>query len=571
MVPGLIPEDRIQQVLDAVEIVELVGREVELRRAGSGFKGLCPFHDEKTPSFHVSPERGTYHCFGCSRGGNVFGWIMERLGMTFPEAVRMLAAEHGIEIEETSAGAEPGPPGGRARILEALEFAAAFFHKSLGRPDAGHARSYLADRGFRREVVLRFRIGYAPDAWDAIRDEGHRRGFTDEILEAAGLVIRKDDGGRCYDRFRDRLVFPIGDVTGRIIGFGARILGDGEPKYLNSPDGPLFNKGRTLFGLDFAKDDIRRRGCAVLVEGYTDVLMAHQVGRADFVAGLGTALTRDHARLLRRFADSVTLLYDGDDAGRKAASRAFGIFLEEELAVRVAFLPKNLDPCEVARDEGPEGLESRLDEARTATQFLVDLVTGRGRGPEDRARALDGVLGMIAQVPNPVRRELLIKELAEGVEVSEKSLLERTRKMVSRPVREEGRESIVRPQTEEWALESALVDPADRMPELAKVPLTSADVRRIVDRAVDLLRGDGYTTAALLTGLSPDEAALVTRLEAEGVTKKHHDRQFSDSLDRIRQASSPDGAEKDLLAEAIRSGDTDAIERQKSRIRGRSE
>jgi DNA primase len=566
-VAGRIPEGDIRAVLDAVDIAELVGQEVELKRSGSGLKGLCPFHDEKTPSFHVSPDRGTYHCFGCGQGGNAIGWVMERLGMSFPEAVRHLADQVGIRIHEVEGGeAESGES--RARVLDALAWAARFFAKRLGSPEAKEARAYLTGRGFRRETVLEWGIGYAPDAWDELRSAARTEGFGDDVLESAGLVVRRDEG-RPYDRFRGRLMFPIGDVAGRIVGFGARILGPGEPKYLNSPDGPLFHKGRTLFGLDRAKETIRRDRQAVLVEGYTDVLMAHQAGRRDCVAGLGTALTQDHARVLRRFAERIVLLYDGDEAGREAARRALGVFLQEEVETRIALLPEGRDPCDLAREGGAEALGEVLRESAGAAEFLADQVARQGGGPEARSAALDEALALIAPVQNPVRRELLLKELEERAEVTRESLGARLR---SRRTPSRVRERPVRlaelPDAEAWALESALVDPESRMRTLADAPLVSSSARRIVDRAVTLLEEGTYSPATLLAGLEPDEVALVTRLAREGEEKSAHDRQFLDSLERMRQDADSDLHQR--LADAIRRRDHEAVSRYTKLIRGRS-
>ncbi|MER3418127.1 MAG: DNA primase, partial [Chloroflexota bacterium] len=320
------------EIKSRLSIVDVVGETVALRKAGTTFKGLCPFHAERTPSFVVTPARGTYKCFGCGKGGDVFSFVMERDGVGFAEALRHLAARAGIELDERPSRDD----GRRARLREVLETAIAFYHAILtghrvGRP----ALDYLRRRGFTDATIERFQLGWAPSGWDTLRRElGRRRGITAEELAAAGLIVTREDGRRAYDRFRARIIFPIRDASGAPTGLGGRIL-EAEPearpsagrelgpKYLNSPATPLFDKSRTLYLIDRAKAAIRRSGQAVLVEGYTDALMAHQAGFENVVASLGTALTPGQVAILGRYARRVALAYDVDPAGQSAG--AFGI------------------------------------------------------------------------------------------------------------------------------------------------------------------------------------------------------------------------------------------------------
>ncbi len=543
---GLIPDQQLHQVREATDLVALVGREVELNKKGASFWGLCPFHNEKSPSFHVLPDKQIFKCFGCGKGGNAFDWVMDRLGFSFPEAVRHLARDAGIEIIDEGAGADRSEGPSRQSVLDALEWAAGRYASLLGSPEADASRRYIVDRGFRRRTIEEFRIGFARDLWDGILSEGQSRGFKAETLEAAGLVVRKEGADRLYDRFRGRIIFPIADVTGKIRAFGARAMGDAQPKYLNSPEGPLFHKGRTLFGLPQARETMQKTGRAVLVEGYTDVMMAHQVGCMGVVAGLGTALTQENAAQVRRYARHVVLVYDGDEAGRKAALSALGVFLSEEIAVRVAFLPEGRDPCDVALSEGREGLEQRLDAALDAPRFVAEGVARQARGSsEERSAAAKEAVEMIRRAVDPVQRADLVHAVSEALGVSESVIIERlglsrrkrTRQATSTANGPRRPDSI---DPEHWAIQAALFD-IKRLRRLAVAPLTGEDSRRIVGRALQLAEQteDGSATvAALLIGLSEDEAALVTRLtaEAEGRGEEALARQFEDCLRRIEAA-----------------------------------
>ena len=409
----MIPADFIQTLLSRVDIVEVVDRFVPLRKAGANYQACCPFHSEKTPSFTVSPTKQFYHCFGCGAHGTAVGFLMEHAGKTFPEAVEDLARDVGLSVPR-----EIRPGETEARQAEAdlsgLLLAAAKFYRARLR-DAPQAIAYLKDRGLTGAVAARFGIGYAPDAWQplaaAVPD------YATEALEQAGLVI-KGDAGKRYDRFRDRIMFPIHDARGRVIGFGGRVLGSGEPKYLNSPETPLFSKGRELYGLYLARNAIRAAGRVVVVEGYMDVVALAQHGIEYAVATLGTSTTTTHAQKLFRLADSVVFCFDGDAAGRKAAWRALEVslpVLADGKLVSFLFLPPEDDPDTFVRREGREAFAAAVEAARPLSQFLyaeltsqVDLATDEGR-----ARLVTLARPLLSQVTAPALGALLRSRLSE--------------------------------------------------------------------------------------------------------------------------------------------------------------
>jgi DNA primase len=393
----------LDEIRGRADIVELVGQFVGLKRAGANWKGLCPFHTEKTPSFTVNPARGIFHCFGCGAGGDVFGFLMRHDRLGFPEAVRALAERTGVVLP-TKPEAEPDSQLESLRRTMAL--AAEFYTRSLWEPTGEKAREYLAKRGVDFEVARRFGLGYAPEGWNMLLAAMAKQALSEEQLALAGLVIPRQTGAGFYDRFRGRLLFPIRDVQGRVIAFGGRALGMEEPKYLNSPETPLYVKGRTLYALDVARGAIREKNRAVIVEGYLDCLMAHQHGFGETVAALGTAFTESQLALLRRYADEAVALFDADAAGQKASTR-----LEEMIndamdlqnlgwsvartgdfersgsfSIKVALLPAGHDPDSLLRAEGAPALTARLESARPLLSFVLDrtlqhedLTTSRGR------------------------------------------------------------------------------------------------------------------------------------------------------------------------------------------------
>lgn len=419
---GRIPEETIEAIRNRVDIVDLVGRSVSLRQAGRSFKGLCPFHHEKTPSFHVNPQLGIFHCFGCNAGGNAFAFLMRHDNLTFPEAVRALGRECGIEVPEEHAGAEQGV--GR-RLREACAVAERFYRASLQSAEGAAARAYLAGRGFDAEACARFAIGFAPDRWEAlVRALAAARVPVAAALQA-GLVGEGQRGH--YDRLRGRVVFPIRDVRGDPVAFGGRALPDAQgrapdPKYLNTPESPLFRKREAFYGMPDALEAIRRAGRAVVVEGYFDRIALARAGLEEALATCGTALTEDHARQLRRRTQEVVLLFDGDAAGQRAVERSLALLLPEGLRVRAAELPAGDDPDTYLERHGAEALRELVGRAAPALDGVIRRAVARGCAtPWEKADAVAAVVPLLALVPDPVERGETARQLsfAAGVPAAE--------------------------------------------------------------------------------------------------------------------------------------------------------
>ncbi len=407
---GQIPEDTIQTIRERVDIVDLVGRQVNLKKAGRLWKGLCPFHNEKTPSFVVTPERDSYHCFGCGEGGSAFSFLMRHEGLTFPEAVRSLAAEVGVVVPERGDGQQRGVI---EALLRACEEAQHFYRKSL-RSDAGRgAREYLAARGLSLDDAEHHGLGFAPDSWDGLVSALRREEIPAEVGERAGLLRARDRGGH-YDMLRGRLTFPIQDARGRVVAFGGRALGEGqEPKYLNTTESPNFHKRGTFYGMPQALAAIRKRGRAILVEGYFDRIALERAGRAEALATCGTALSDAHAKSLRRRTQEVVLLFDGDEAGAKATLRALELLLPEGLRVRAAALPAGVDPDDFLRIEGPDALAALIDRAPPALELAIERATkGGALTPFARADAVKAVAPLLARVRDAVERGEFTRQLA---------------------------------------------------------------------------------------------------------------------------------------------------------------
>jgi DNA primase len=443
---GLIPEELINRIRDRADIVEVISAHLSLSKAGQNFKGLCPFHSEKTPSFIVSPARQMFHCFGCGEGGNVFTFLMKIEGSSFPTAVRNLGEKYGIRVEE-----KPASPAARQRaeqgerLVELNKAAAEFFHKTLLQdPAAEPARVYLKERGVTAETIERFAIGYAPQAWDGVLKALSRGGkqakvgWTVEDLASAGLIVARDQGGKkpgdasgYYDRFRGRVILPIRDLQKRVIGFGGRVIDDGVPKYLNSPETPLFRKGRTLYGLEVAREGITREDQVVIVEGYFDAIALHQADVSNVVATLGTALTAEHVDLIRRFTRRVVLLFDPDAAGVRAALRTLDLFLGAGLAVQVGSLPEGEDPDTFVRSRGTEAFTALVRQAPSLLDFTVagSLAVGRQGSVEDRVRCVEEVLALLQKLSNPVEKAAAFHHVADQLGLDEKVLMERYRQL----------------------------------------------------------------------------------------------------------------------------------------------
>ena len=418
----MIRDETIRAVRERASISEVVSDVVALRRRGRSAIGLCPFHAEKTPSFNVSEERGFFHCFGCGEHGDVFAFVMKTESLAFPDAVRRVAERFGVPVPEEAGDRRPS-----VEPLAAVNAAAAtFFRAELASPSGARARAYLRGRGLDDDVIARFGLGWAPGG-DALARHLRTRNFRIDDAVTAGLVVRRD---RVFDRFRERVMFPITDAAGKVIAFGGRLLpgpptaGDPPPKYLNSAESPLFRKGHTVYGLALARDAIRRTGRAVVVEGYLDVIALAQAGIGEVVAPLGTALTADQLRVLRRFTENVIACFDGDDAGRRAAARSFPVFLEAGLWGRGAFLPAGEDPDTFVRGTGRAALEACLAGAEPLVEAYVVALAGSNREAVGRrAEAAREVARILKRVRSPYEHAMLARLAAECLGVREEMLL----------------------------------------------------------------------------------------------------------------------------------------------------
>lgn len=506
----------IDEVKQRIDIVELVGQYVSLQRAGRNFKALCPFHSEKTPSFIVFPEQQSWHCFGaCASGGDVFTFVMKRENLEFSEALRLLAERAGVALSGPSDEQEDAR---RQRLREANEAAARYFHQALLSSSAGQvARDYLASRGLDEPTIEGFELGYAPSSWEALKEHLTGRGFSEEELLTAGLLVEGERGP--YDRFRGRLMFPIRDGQGRVVGFGARALDDGLPKYLNTPQTPIFDKGALLYALDRAKEHIRRQELAVIVEGYMDVIAAHQHGLGNVVASMGTSLTERQVNLLKRYTRNLALALDADVAGSEATLRGVqvaadaldkmevpvpdwrGIIRHQEALaadIKVIPLPSGKDPDQVIRSD-PHFWQQLVAQATPVLDHLFGAVTSKldMSQPRQRSQAVSELLPLVAAVPDQVVRAHYLQRLARLAQVDEETLrLQLRRRPPSRRLAETEVESAVAPpwerQREEFCLALLLRYPELRERGLALSPelFTMAENRGLLEawqRASDLI------------------------------------------------------------------------------------
>jgi DNA primase len=415
---GRIPKQFIDELLTRSDIIDVIDARVPLRKAGKDYKACCPFHEEKTPSFTVSADKQFYHCFGCGAHGSAIGFLMDYEHMSFVEAVEELAARAGLTVPKEAGAAFEKEKDAGADLIELMREAARFYRQQLREhPQAGRAVDYLKRRGITGEIARDFDLGFAPDGWDNLLRALGKDDASREALARAGLVVKKDGGGY-YDRFRDRVMFPIEDHRGRIVAFGGRVIDKGEPKYLNSPETPLFHKGRELYGLFHARDAIKRENRVMVVEGYMDVVALAQFGVDFAVATLGTATTRDHLERLFRHAPEIVFCFDGDRAGREAAWRALDNalpVLREGRQISFLFLPEGEDPDTLVRKEGRDAFLARLKKALPLPDYLFDTLSRQvdlGR-LDGRARLVELARPLLSKMPAGVLRQMMLDRLAE--------------------------------------------------------------------------------------------------------------------------------------------------------------
>ena len=529
----MISEEKIAEIRERTDVVALVGEYVALKRVGASFRGLCPFHSEKSPSFYVHPARQFFHCFGCQASGDVIKFIQQIEGRSFPEALRLLAERAGVEIPAEDAREDAAVRQARARterLVAITDAAAGFFLRMLvEHPLGGMAREEITRRGVTEDTARTYRLGYAPHGWDHLARFLAQRGFSPEDCIDTGLVAPRRSGDGHYDRFRHRLMFPIADVHGRIVAFSGRILdpppgeapptGDPPAKYVNSPEGPLYHKGELLFGLHEARVDLRRESEALMCEGNFDVLALHQAGCRNVVAPLGTAFTAQQAKLLKRYVARVILIFDGDKAGQKATRGAYPLLMEAGLSARVAALPRGEDPDSFLRKRGPEALRALVANAPPIVEHLIESSAGEaGVDPASRAQAIAALGPILAQVGNPVETRLYIERIAQVFDVRD---IDAVRRQLRQGLRQAGPPPKRRtspgdvpspepakrvPPPEYPALEKDVVGAILDWPELAsssdaeKLPdlLTSADLRGILRHTTRMVASGGVIHASEL-------------------------------------------------------------------------
>ena len=446
-----IPEEKISEIKNAADIVDVVSESVLLKKAGKNYMGLCPFHSEKTPSFTVSPDKQIFHCFGCSTGGNVFSFLMKQEGFSFPEAARHLAKRYGVDIPHKPLSPEQKKKiSERESLLDINRRAGGFYHQALLNSTAGQkANSYLSKRGISQKTIVDFKLGYAHDGWDHLLKFFSNKRVSPSLLEKSGLILPRKNKNGHYDRFRNRVIFPIFDVNTQVVGFGGRVLDDALPKYLNSPETAIYNKSRSLYGIHRAKDKCRSAGTVFIVEGYLDLLALHQHGIENSVATLGTALTADHVKLLTRYARRMVLVYDSDEAGVRSAQRCIETFWKEHVDFRredvysedkadthILVLPAGHDPDSYIFEHGPEAFMAAASESPGIITFLMDCaVRKHGLTTEGKIRIISELQEPLAAINDQIALAIYIQQLAERIGIAESAVLERIRAVAARQSR----------------------------------------------------------------------------------------------------------------------------------------
>jgi DNA primase len=428
-----IPPEKIDEIRNAADIVDIIGSVVKLKKRGKNFLGLCPFHTEKTPSFNVSQNRQMYHCFGCGVGGNVFTFIMEYEKVSFVEAVRSLAEKVGMTLPQYNTEQDTAAASEQEQMYQLYRAAGLFFYSSLTETSEGKfALEYLKQRGFSGETIKAFGLGYSPGSWDALIKHAQEKGFPAEMLEKAGLARKRNDG-TYYDYFRGRAMFPIFSSTGRVVGFGARKLREDDPlgKYINSPETPIYNKSRILYGLYQAKDAIRENDFVILVEGYADLISVFQAGIKNIVASSGTALTQEQIQIIGRYTKNITIIYDADSAGSKAAMRGVDLILSNDLDVRVASLPEGDDPDSFVKKHGGDAFKKLVDKSVSFIDFISEAYERQGKlsTPEGQAQAVRTIVQSIASMKDELKQNFYIKQVAEKYKLYESTLLRELEKL----------------------------------------------------------------------------------------------------------------------------------------------
>lgn len=518
----------LDEVRSAVNIVTLVSEYVALKKRGRNHVARCPFHTEKTPSFNVSEEKQIFMCFGCGLGGDVFRFVMQIEHVSFPEAIRFIAERYGIALPEVQASSPAIPTSATDVLRKAMAETVAMYHRCLiDSQEAKPALKYLLDRGVTRETIETFQLGYSPAGGDALLQSMKHKGFSVQTLEECGLVKRSEDGNRSYDGFRERIMFPITDIQGRTVGFGARAMGDRPPKYLNSPETKLYNKSRNLYGLSFSKEAIKARDQAILVEGYMDFIVPFQSGAQNLVASLGTSLTPQQVELLGRYTREVVVSYDPDSAGLAATQRSLDLFLEGDFGVKVLRLPAGQDPDVFVRTAGVEEYRNRAQGAVPYLEFVLDAAIqkqGALDDPKKKVQVVNAVLPYLAKLPNAVERSEYVSQFARKLGIEDQQLLAETKRAAQQKrvrLAEEPIASVASMKTAEKKLLQMLLGNVDLQHQI--LPLfTKQDFEGLASEKIFSILIDGFGRNQLVTYESlhrqfagEAEQALLAHMEIE--------------------------------------------------------
>ena len=552
---ALIPEETIERIKAASDIVEIVSEHVQMRHAGRNWLGLCPFHNEKSPSFNLQPELQIYHCFGCGVGGDVVKFVQEIDKVSFVEALTFLAERAGIPVPRR--GGSSADDERNDQLFRANELAAKYFQYMLRQPAGADALRYLHGRGLTDETIDEFRIGYALPGWTELLEMAGRRDFATPALEQAGLVVQSRKGRGHYDRFRNRVIFPIANLSNRVIAFGARALAaDDQPKYLNSPETPIYHKSSVLYGMSRAREAIRRDGTAIVVEGYMDVVSLAQGGVDNVVASSGTAVTPSHAGLLGRYSERVVLLFDGDAAGGTAAERGVEVLLGTEVDTRIVTLPAGQDPDSfVRRDKGADELRQLIDKAPPALDIYLDRMAAGVdlNSVTGRARAIERLLPLIAECKDEVRRNLMIRRAAQRLDVDEQALRTDIASAQSRPQSRRSQDAPLPSTVElgpatppiyvnrlEREFAGLLIQYPKFLAETAKQldmdVFTDSEVRRLLTHLADTyIDGKAWDLATLLNEVDEDLSRLITVCAMETFVTEHVKEIWQDHVRRLQR------------------------------------
>ena len=547
---GHITPDKIEEVKRRADIVDLVSEYVTLKKGGKNFLGLCPFHKEKTPSFTVNRDKQIFYCFGCGEGGNVLTFLMKMSEMSFPEAVRHLAGKTGIVIpERILTRQEKESSSVRNDVGRVNKMAAAYFSKNLFSQAGKEARDYLRKRGIQDDVIKEFGLGYALDGWRHLRDHFEKAGISLKLVEQSGLVIPKaNGGGSFYDRFRGRLIFPIEDVGGSVIAFGGRIIGSGEPKYLNTSESPVYIKGRNLYGLNRTKEDIRKKGYAIIVEGYFDLITLWASGIRNVIATLGTALTRDHVDLMRRYTSHVVAVFDPDEAGKKALTRSIELFLSGNMHAKGVVLPDGYDPDQYLRKHGKESFTQIIDDAESLVDYYIENVIGKVATFEEKKDALREAVSFIIHIDNARERDLFIKRVSEKLGSDQQLLTKEVNLALKTPAEKKAdasREPDINIDTVELSIIHIMLEYPSVVPEIVKKNIfdcfMSANLKSLAVKLADSYAKEGskgFDASQFIQGIDNDlirKKLLRMMIDENPYDEKVIDRVTADAMKQVKR------------------------------------